>query len=140
MQTGLIEILLGLNLIGVLILIKQGSSKQVNSSQQDVYQNMIQNHVKMKQELSELRGTVELCAISIQQKNARKKLNKNTSLSVVPSTNKANHVKKLSLNVRYKEIFDLHQQGLTAEQIARKLEKGYDEVSFILELASQTHA
>jgi DNA-binding NarL/FixJ family response regulator len=135
-----IEILLGLNLISVLILIKQSSSKQAISSQQDVYQDMLQHHLKMKQELSELRGTVELCAISIQQKNEQNKLDKNAAISPVSSTNKANQVKKLSLNVRYKEIFDLHQQGLTAEQIARKLEKGYDEVSFILELASQSHA
>lgn len=138
MQTVLIEILLGLNLIGVLILIKQGSFKQENSSQQDVYQNMFQNNVKLKHELSELKRTVDLYAMSIQQKNVQKIQDKKAILS--PVTTKQNNVKNLSLYVRYKEIFDLHNQGLTAEQIARKLEKGYDEVSFILELASQAHA
>jgi len=43
----------------------------------------------------------------------------------------------LLLHDRYKEIFDLHNQGLSVDQIAMKLEKGSGEVAFILQLAVQ---
>jgi len=38
------------------------------------------------------------------------------------------------LKERYREIFQLEEQGLSAEQIAAKLNKGLGEVEFILRL------
>lgn len=42
----------------------------------------------------------------------------------------------LFITERYKEIFDLYDKGLSAEQIAKELEKGLGEISFILQLAN----
>lgn len=57
--------------------------------------------------------------------------------AAVDQTTKSLNKQHLLLQDRYREIFELYGQGLTAEEIAKKLNKGYGEVAFILELAAQ---
>jgi IS30 family transposase len=133
-QNYITEILLGLNFIGVLFLIFRSSSRQEATNEQENHQAFL---VKQHQVLRELRVNVEdshqTLKREIQQLRAERKAYE-ASLQV---EKKPKQVENLFLNDRYKEIFDLQQQGFSVEEIANKLEKGHGEVAFILQLAVQ---
>lgn len=88
-------------------------------------------------EMSQLKTTMEqqhkLIAHEFEQWKAERQALE-VSIQNAPTSN---HKENLFLYERYKEIFDLQKQGLTAEQIAKKLEKGSGEVALILQLAVQ---
>lgn len=104
-------------------------------------QNLLEKQQKIMQEIAELKGQTEHYQGLILEEFAnwkveRKALESSLQASLKEAT-KTEKQPNLQLNDRYREIFDLHEQGLTVDEIARKLEKGVGEVSFILQLASK---
>lgn len=133
--------LLALNLIGILILIAKKSGKKDIDPQKRYYQNLLENQQKIAREIVELKGQTENYHEQIKAEFAnwkveRKALEESLQASLKQAV-KTEKQPDLHLTDRYKDIFDLHEQGLTVDEIARKLEKGVGEVSFILQLASK---
>lgn len=140
MQNYLIEILLGLNLVAVLYLIVIGSFGRENASQQDMQQIILGKQKNLVREINELKGTMEHYQLLVHKESEKWTAERQALESPVQATTKSKNQQNLLLNDRYKEIFDLHAQGLSVDEIAKKLEKGCGEVTFILELAAQEHA
>jgi t-SNARE complex subunit (syntaxin) len=133
-QNYITEILLGLNFIGVLFLIFRSSSRQEVANQQENDQAFL---VKQHQVLRELRVNVEEFHQTLQREIQQFRTERKALEVSLQVEKKSKQVENLFLNDRYKEIFDLQQQGLSVEEIANKLEKGHGEVAFILQLAAQ---
>jgi DNA-binding NarL/FixJ family response regulator len=139
-QNYLTEILLGLNLIGLLYLVVIGSFRREVVPQQELHQKIVENQNKVIREIAELKGTMKYNHTSLQQEIEQWRVERQAFEASVKATTKLKNEQNLFLNDRYKEVFDLQKQGLTVEQIAKKLDKGNGEVSFILQLATQEHA
>jgi IS30 family transposase len=133
-QNYITEILLGLNFIGVLFLIFRSSSRQEAANEQENHQAFL---VKQHQVLRELRVNVEEFHQTLQREMKKWRAERKAYEASLQVEKKSKQVENLFLNDRYKEIFDLQQQGLSVEEIANKLEKGHGEVAFILQLAAQ---
>jgi DNA-binding NarL/FixJ family response regulator len=119
------------------------SEKKDFDPKQIYYQNqkLFEQQQRVASEITELKDQTEHYQGLIQEEFAnwrleRKALEKSLQASL-KQTVKTEKQPELHLNDRYKDIFDLHEQGLTVDEIARKLEKGVGEVSFILQLASK---
>ncbi|PFP30799.1 hypothetical protein COJ96_02215 [Bacillus sp. AFS073361] len=148
MQNYLNEILLGLNLIGVLYLVARGSSRRDIVSQREFYRSIVENNKKISPEIAELKRTIDEFKGTVQEyhtffQQVREQqwgMEKPVDERSVQSRTISNNGQKLLVQDRYKEIFELREQGLSVEQIARKLEKEYDEVSFIIQFADKARA
>lgn len=140
MQNYLIEMLLGLNLVAVVYLIVIGSFGRENASQQDMQQIILGKQKNLVREINELKGTMEHYQLLVHKESEKWTAERQAMESPVQATTKSKNQQNLLLNDRYKEIFDLHARGLSVDEIAKKLEKGCGEVTFILELADQEHA
>ncbi|CAH2712914.1 hypothetical protein BACCIP111895_00047 [Neobacillus rhizosphaerae] len=137
MQTYVNEILLGLNLIGVIYLIVQGSLRRKIAPKEELYQKMNDNQKQLTREISELKMTLKHYQQTLKQESEQWRIERQTLEASIKATRKTMSGQDLLLNDRYKEIFDLQDQGLSVDQIAKKLEKGSGEVAFILQLAAQ---
>lgn len=137
MQTYLIEILLGLNLICVIFLITLGSLRQRSDSKEDMYQKINGYQKQMVQEMTELKMAVNHYQQLLNQLSDQLRNERETLEASIKATRKTMSGENLFLQHRYQEIFDLHVQGFSADQIAMKLNKGSGEVAFILQLAAQ---
>ncbi|MDR7001004.1 DUF6115 domain-containing protein [Neobacillus niacini] len=137
MQTFFIVILLALIFLGVIFLIARSLIGEESRTKKDHYQEILEKLGKLKRDTAELELTVECFSLAIKREFNKWQAEKQALAAAVQSVEKSPNEQQLFLNERYKEIFDLYAQGLSAEQIARKLDKGYGEVSFILQLASQ---
>lgn len=135
------NLLLGLNLLAVLYLIIRNTSiRGVINNQQNFEKECFEKNNKLIREVVELGRVVERSHRNIQnqiQQLRQERIVENLSTGDLDLSASAQH---LLLNDRYKEIFDLKKNGLTVEQIAKELGKGYGEVAFILDLANQDHA
>lgn len=149
MQNYIFITLLSLNLIGVLYLIIRSSIRPKVDIQKeftlmrDLYLKLNENNSKLRMEISKLSKIVDANQIKIQEIKVQAEVEGQPISSNFKTTNlfiNDNNEKKLLLNDRFKEIFELHEKGLSVEQIARKMEKGNDEVSFILQLANQAQS
>jgi DNA-binding NarL/FixJ family response regulator len=127
-------ILLGLNLIGVIYLVVRGSLRREVDSQQEWHLKIHEHLNKMKREISEQKISLDHYQRSLQHESQQWKEARKAFQSSLLATKESTIQQTLLLNDRYKEIFDLHKQGLSVGEIARKLEKGNGEVSFILQL------
>ncbi|MEH7251007.1 hypothetical protein V7111_02645 [Neobacillus niacini] len=133
----LTEILLVLNLLGVLYLALRIAAREVPDNR-ELNLEIFEKQKKLSREMVVLKENLEVYHTVIvkemhQWKEERQKLEK-----LVERSAKSQNVHHLFLNDRFEQIFDLQKQGLSVEQIAKKLDKGTGEVSFILELAKQT--
>ncbi|MFK9090557.1 DUF6115 domain-containing protein [Bacillus salipaludis] len=137
MQTYLIEILLGLNLICVIFLITLGSLRQRSDSKEDMYQKINGYQKQMVQEMTELKMAVNHYQQLLKQQCEQWQTEKQILEASIKENRKPMTGQNLLLHHRYQEIFDLQAQGLTVDQIAMKLNKGSGEVAFILQLAAQ---
>ncbi len=106
--------------------VKQDLNLEIFVKQKKLSREMVVLKDKLKQYHAIIQNEVH------QLKEERRKLEKMVEGSV-----KTNTMHQLFLNDRFEQIFTLQKQGLSAEQIAKKLDKGTGEVSFILELAKQ---
>lgn len=127
--------LLALNLIGIIFLIAKKSGKKDIDSQKLYYQNLLEKQQKMNREMAELKAQSEHIHGFIQEEFANWRAERKALEASLQKREKSKIQPNLQLNDRYKEIFDLHDQGLSVEQIAKELEKGVGEVAFILQLA-----
>jgi hypothetical protein len=137
-QNYITEILLGLNFIGVLYLVIRNSTRQEVANEQENHQAFLVKQQLVLREISELRVNVEDFHQSVKREIKQLRAERKAfEVSLQVEKKKSKQVENLFLNDRYKEIFDLQQQGLSVEEIANKLEKGHGEVAFILQLAAQ---
>lgn len=137
MQTYVNEIFLGLILIGVIYLAVRDSLRRKLDSNKDLYQKMNENQKQLIQEITELKITLRQYQQTIKAENEQWRIDRHELVASIKATEKTMSGQNLLLHDRYKEIFDLHNQGLSVDQIAMKLEKGSGEVAFILQLAAQ---
>ncbi|AGK55390.1 DUF6115 domain-containing protein [Bacillus sp. 1NLA3E] len=136
----LIIILLVLNFIGVLFLIIRSFFKTKNDSQLVLSQKILENQGQLNRQLMEVKSKLEHYYESIQLEPQQWRAEKPFFEAPPQVETKPKKEQKLLLNDRYKEIFELNVQGLTADEIAKKLDRGYGEVSLILGLAAQEKA
>lgn len=133
--------MLGLNLLGVFYVMVKVTFRQKANSNQDVNQTLIENMIKMKGELGELKASIDQQNRMLQMELSRIKPERSPVVEKQKPSIKVKvqeeRPETLFLNDRYKEIFDLQQQGLSTEEIAKKLKKGYSEVELILQLAGK---
>jgi DNA-binding NarL/FixJ family response regulator len=136
----LIIILLVLNFIGVLFLIIRSFFKTKNDSQLELSQKILENQGQLHRQLMEVKAKLEHYYESIQQESEQWRAEKPAFEAPLQADAKPKKEQNLLLNDRYKEIFELKEQGLTADEIAKKLDKGFGEVALILGLAAQVKA
>jgi DNA-binding NarL/FixJ family response regulator len=132
--------LLSLNLIGVIYLVVRGTLRREVDPQQEWQLKIHENLNKMKHGISEQKISLDHYQRLLQQESEQWKEARKAFQSTGLATKESTIEQTLLLNDRYKEIFDLHKQGLSVEEIAQKLEKGNGEVSFILQLDAQARA
>lgn len=137
MQKYVIEILLGLNLIGVIYLAIRVSFNDKFDAQQKSHQKMNENQNQIIREITELKIAVNHLHKTFQQETEQWRSDRQALEASINAARQSNSGQNLLLNDRYKEIFDLQAHGLSVDQIAKKLEKGSGEVAFILQLAAQ---
>ncbi|MEH7073151.1 DUF6115 domain-containing protein [Neobacillus drentensis] len=137
MQYYLIEALLVVSIIVVLYLIVKVFSMQKSDYLQDQQQKIIENQAILSREMQELKELMMHHQTLIRNKHEQWKSGLKANEKIEFKTKIEDSVQNLFLNDRYKEIFDLQKQGLTADEIAMQLGKGSGEVSFILQLAVQ---
>ncbi len=121
----------------------ESAPQQDIAFQKQVYQKFIENNKHVNLEITELRRMVENYHSALKQVKEQLSTRNQIPDSTFQMETKLNseiQEKKLFLNDRFRDVFDLHKQGLSVEQIARELEKEYDEVSFILQLANRTNS
>lgn len=109
-------------------------------------QKIVENQMALYREMVEVKAKLENYYGAIQQESEKLRADRQvfeTALQGLAkpkpksrAKSKLKEEQNLLLNDRYKEIFELQKQGLNAEEIAKKLDKGCGEVSFILELAT----
>jgi ATP/maltotriose-dependent transcriptional regulator MalT len=131
----LIVVLLVLVFIGVLFLIRKSSFRNALDDQQVFYQKMSENNRKLILEITELKKNLEHSHTLLQHAFEQWRTERQEFETAKQSPAKSNKRQNLFLNDRYSEIFELQEQGLSVEQIAKELGKGCGEVSFILQLA-----
>lgn len=129
--------LLGLNLLGVVILVVRGTFERKNSFGQELQLKIIDEQKKLSREMTVLKQTIEDYQTIFLQESERQRAERQVFEASVQTVTKSKREQELFLNDRYKDIFDLQKKGLSAEQIAKKLEKGCGEISFILQLAAK---
>lgn len=129
--------LLSLNLLCVLYIIFKMTVQKKKDSQQELNQKLIENLIKIKREMSDLKTFVDQHTRLFQVEMARFRAEQERPPIVVEDREPKVEREQLFLHDRYKEIFDLQQQGLSISEIARKLEKGDSEVELILQLAGK---
>jgi DNA-binding NarL/FixJ family response regulator len=134
--TYLNEILLSLIAIAVFYLVIKVTIRKDVKAEQSLQVKMLETNQQIKHEIFELKLAMEHLSGLYQQLNEKRYQERNT-VETNNSINTSNE-QILQLNDRYKEIFSLQKQGLTVEQIAKKLDKGNGEVSMILQLATNT--
>jgi hypothetical protein len=137
MQNALIITLLVFILIGVLYIVVRGSTQHNFTSEQDLNHKIIVNNEKVFREINDLKMTLEHFHKTLKQGIEQLRAERQSFEGSVQAATKSKNGQNLLLNDRYKEVFDLQKQGLTVDQIAKQLEKGTGEVSFILQLATQ---
>ncbi|NRD79376.1 hypothetical protein HPT25_18605 [Bacillus sp. BRMEA1] len=134
-----IVLLVSLNLIAIICLLKKNSSPKQSPYEQGASQQVLENQKKLSRDLIDLKMEMEQIRQSLSKEFEQLRLEQKKFLDTVQSSAKTKdkNEENLLLNDRYKEIFDLHKQGLSVEQIAAKLDKGTGEIAFILQLSSQ---
>jgi DNA-binding NarL/FixJ family response regulator len=130
----LIVILLCLNFIGILYLIFKNSNTD-NHKTND--QNLLKKQDQLNREINELKGTLNFLRSWLEKDYQKIKTELQALGSINHERNTSKYKPNLFLNDRYKEVFDLYEKGLSADEIAKKLGKGSGEIEFILQLASQ---
>ncbi|MEH7438407.1 helix-turn-helix domain-containing protein [Neobacillus drentensis] len=142
MQDYLNVALLVINFIAVLYLVSKSSLRKKLDYQQELHLKMLSNQEKMIHQISELKGMMEQNQIvhQLEYEQWKEEIKVlGSSIKAVPKSTSGSG-QHLFLNDRYKEIFDLQDKGLTAEEIAKELGKGCGEVTFILQLADQARS
>jgi hypothetical protein len=134
----LTEILLVINLLGLLYLVTKISAPREVSDHKELPLEIFERQKKLSRDMVVLKENLEIYHTVIvkemhQWREEREKLEK-----LIEGSAKSQNVHHLFLNDRFEHIFSLQKQGLSVEQIAKKLDKGTGEVSFILELAKQS--
>ncbi|HJV45605.1 MAG TPA: hypothetical protein VJ824_07745 [Bacillota bacterium] len=138
MQAILSYSLIILSLIGIVYLMNRDrSTRQVIHQLKEIENRLHEQNKRLMMEMVSLKKQVgemdEKLARVIQQMQ---------SIPVEPTVPPKESIESetsehLFLNDRYKEIFELKEQGLSTEQIAKQLGRGYGEIAFILELANK---
>lgn len=137
MQNSLIITLLVLNLIVVVYLVVRSFFQQNFTSEQNLNQKIIENNEKITCEINELKMTIEHFQKTVKQGIEQWRAERQAFEASVQAKTKSKAGQALLLNDRYKEVFDLQKQGLSVDQIAKQLEKGSGEISFIIQLSAQ---
>ncbi|MFH7818114.1 helix-turn-helix domain-containing protein [Neobacillus thermocopriae] len=127
----IIMALLLLNGIGVFLLLLKGTNKQKGNVQIDLQKKFAEQQMIWNREWNELKTMMERHHEEVLTELGKWEATRQSMQQTSHSTQNQH----LFLQDRYKEIFHLHQQGFSVEQIAKKLDKGVGEVSFILQLA-----
>lgn len=137
MLSYIIIILLLLILAMLFYSIFGSSKKQETVPPQIPDRRLLENQLRIFQEISELKKSLEQFQMAFEKESEQWRTVNQHMEAAVDQTPKSLNKQHLLLQDRYREIFELYGQGLTAEEIAKKLNKGYGEVAFILELAAQ---
>ncbi|MDF2536003.1 MAG: hypothetical protein K0R18_2162 [Bacillales bacterium] len=125
-------------MITILILILKSFTQWKSSLERGTYQRLLENQNILSRELTELKRLVDH-----QKTLAQKELNQlreeiKSHTVTIQTPLDLNSEQNSSLTNRYVEIFELQNKGLSAEQIAAKLDRGLGEIEFILQLASKS--
>ncbi|WP_066366940.1 DUF6115 domain-containing protein [Neobacillus fumarioli] len=118
--------LLVLNFLGMIFLMVKNFSSKTSPD----HRKILETQKLLTREMAELTMAIDHLHQSIQQEAEQLR----TEVQSIQSSIKGNVQQELLLKERYREIFQLEEQGLSAEQIAAKLNKGLGEVEFILRL------
>jgi hypothetical protein len=137
-QNYLTEILLVLNLIGVLYLAIRISKHQDVPLKKDLNLEIFEKQKKVNRDMVELKATLEQTHTQILKELRQLRVENVELQKLVQTPVHTNPEHHLLLNNRYGEIFTLQKQGLSPEQIAKKVDKGTGEVLLIIELAKQS--
>ncbi len=133
----LIILLLALNLLGVLFISVKVSLQKKTDSQQEVNQKLIENMIIIKREMADLKSFIDQHTRLFQIEMARFRAEREEAVAAPKIQEVDRQNEHLLLNDRYKDVFDLQQQGLSISDIAKKLDKGYTEIEMILQLAGK---
>lgn len=118
--------ILVLNFLGMIFLMVKNFSSKTSPDNRKI----LETQKLLTREMAELTMAIDHLHQSIQQEAEQLR----TEVQSIQSSIKGNVQQELLLKERYREIFQLEEQGLSAEQIAAKLNKGLGEVEFILRL------
>ena len=131
-------ILLSLILIGIVYLIVRDDSNMKVSPPNSDGQKLLEQQKQLKTEVKELKENVEFLKLWLDQDYKKMKMDiQSVNCSPKQENNPTTNRQHLFLNDRYKEIFELHEKGFSADEIAKELGKGSGEIAFILQLAEQ---
>ncbi|MDF2557324.1 MAG: hypothetical protein K0R71_1152 [Bacillales bacterium] len=130
--------ILVLIIIPILILILKSFTKWKATQDREMYQRFLENQNILFREITELKRAIDYQKNLAQQEISQLREEIKFATVKVQTPIESKSEQNLLLNNRYMEIFELQKKGLTAEQIAAKLDRGLGEVEFILQLASQT--
>ena len=130
--------LLVINIILLSLVLVKGSKEQDRSAFVPSIEKTMDYEKLILLELNEVKKSVETHTA---ENRSELLLLREEFQSLVEKAKSDLHEEKLENNLfiteRYKEIFDLQDKGMSDEQIAKELEKGLGEVSFILQLANR---
>jgi hypothetical protein len=128
-------LLLSLCLIGILYLIARDvTSRRVVHEVKETANRLQEQNQKLFKEITNLKKQVEQSGKRVEE---TLKVIQTTPIPHAVQKDRTNPSEHLLLNDRFKEIFDLKERGLSTEQIAKELQKGFGEVAFILDLAGK---
>jgi len=130
-------ILFGLNLLGVLFILVKGAKQPNQDFRQESQQQIVEKQRQLQSEINELNARIKQFSRIAQKNSVQPRVESKIEETSAVTEMEVKKDQNLFLNDRYKEIFELKKQGLAAEEIAKKLDKGLGEVSLILELAAQ---
>lgn len=109
-----------------------------STQNREMYQKLLENQNILSSEITELKRAMDHQRALTQKEFALLRDEIQPFKISIKTPIDSNGVQNLIVNNRYTEIFELQKKGLSAEQIAAKLDKGLGEVEFILQLAVQS--
>ena len=118
-------------------LVFRASAQRNIEPEQDFHQKIIENLKKMNGDINELKMDIDHYHVTIQKEFKQWRAERQAFETSLQAQSDSKNSQTLFLNDRYRDVFDLQKQGLSVDQIAKELERGSGEVSFILQLAAQ---
>lgn len=123
----------------ILFLILKSFTQWKTTQDREIYHKLLENQNILSREIAELKIAMEEQKKQLQQDFDRFREEVKFQSVEIQAPIAPKNEQNMLLNNRYIEIFELQKQGLSAEQIATKLDRGLGEVEFILQLAAQSN-
>lgn len=114
----------------------QRLGRQLREEQEQVSLGLQQTGSELNQELAMLRNRVE--QLEREWSNRQKQIvNVSSEKEVAATVEESTEVDMLALKERYRRVFELEKEGLSVDEIAKRLGAGRGEIELIFSLASK---